>query len=143
MNGVGPSDVVGALDEEVLRRALRLEPDERPGRSDLAAVLAAADRWTTRDRIRRRTGRGLALVVAGIGIEGAIAVAVFDLLAPLDVTGPLSVALSLVAAVAQRAVVIGQYTADPSVAIAVLAAVLFATIFERGSGRETVRARSS
>ena len=142
MNGVGPLDVIDALDEDVLRRALRLEPDERPGRSDLAALRAAAERGTTRDRIRR-AGRGVALVGVGIGIEGAIAVAVFDLISLLDVTGPLSVALSLVAAVAQRAVVIGQYTADPSVAIAVLAAVLFAAIFERGSGRETVRASSS
>lgn len=135
-------DQLDSLSEGVLRGALRLETDERPPRFDAAALAAAAERRTVLEQVQRAV-RGVALVGISLGIEAAVALVAFNALADLDLTGPASVALSLVAAVAQRVVVLGELTADPSVAVAALAAVLFAIAYERSTGREPLSVRAS
>jgi hypothetical protein len=130
------------LSEEALRRALRLEIDERPPRLDPAALVAAAERRTILEQVLRAV-RGTVLVGLSLGLEVFVVTMTFNVLTVLDLTGPASVGLSLVAAVAQRVVVLGELTADPSVAVAALAAVLFAIVHERGAGRELIRVRAS
>ena len=135
-------DELDALSETVLRRALRLDDDERALRLDAAAIAVAADRRTPAERIRRAIG-GLALVGAGLAVEGLVAFAAFQLLVAIDLTGPLSLGLWLFAAVAERAINLATLTANPSVGLAALAAVVFATIYERGNGRESMRVRAA
>jgi hypothetical protein len=139
MTGMADPD---ALSETALFRALRLEGDERVPRLDATAIALAAGRPTLAERIRRAIG-GLALVGAGVALEGLVAFAAFQLLAGVDFTGPLSLGLSLFAAVAERAVTLAALTASPSVGLAALAAVIFATIYERSNGRESVRVRAT
>lgn len=139
MNGM---DQIDALSEGALRRALRLEIDEQLPRLDAAALAAAAQRRTIQEQVLGAV-RGIALVGISLGIEAVVALAAFNALAGLDLTGPASVALSLIAAVAQRVVVLGELTANPSVAVAALAAVLFAIAYERTTGREPLSVRAS
>jgi hypothetical protein len=145
MNGVDPlqqMDQLDALSESALRGALRLEADERPPRFDAAALAAAAEHRTLLEQAQRAV-RGIALIGVSLGIEAAVALVAFNTLADLDLTGPVGVALSLVALVAQRVIVIGQVTTEPSVAVAALAAVLFAIVYERSTGRERMSVRAS
>ena len=131
-----------AFSESALRRALQLETDERPPRFDAAALAAAAERRTFVEQARRVV-RGIALVGASLGLEAAVAVVAFNALGDLDLTGPIGLGLSLVAAIAKRVVAVGQLTTEPSVAVATLAAVLFAIAYERSTGREHLSVRSS
>ena len=145
MDHMDQLDQVGQLDalsESALRRALLLEAHERPARFDAAALAAAAERRSVLEQVQRAV-RGVALVGISVGIEAAVALVAFNSLADLDLTGPASVALSLLAAVAQHVVGIGELTANPSVAVAALAAVLFAIAYERGTGREPLHVRAS
>jgi len=139
MNGMTDQD---ALSETALFGALRLDGDERGMRLDAAAIALAADRRTLAERLRRAIG-GLALLGAGVAMEGVVAFAAFQLLAGVDFTGPMSLGLSLLAAVAERAVSLAALTASPSVGLAALAAVIFATIYERSNGRESMRVRAT
>ena len=142
MKDVALPDQLDALGEGILRRALQLETDERPPRFDAAVLATAAERRTIQEQILRAV-RGSALVGISLAIEVAVALVAFNTLADLDLTGPASVALTLLAAVAQRVVVLGELTANPSVAVAALAAVLFAIAYERSRGREPMRVRAS
>src|ERR1700716_3206446 len=119
-----------ALSETALRRALQLDGDERAPRLDAAAVVLAAGRRTFAEQLRRAIG-GFALVGAGLAVEVLVAFGAFELLASVDLTGPLSLGLSLVAIVAERVVNLASLTANASVGLAALAAVVFATIYER------------
>jgi hypothetical protein len=139
MNDMADQD---ALSETALRLALRLEDDERAPRLDAASIAVAAGRRTLAERIRRGIG-GLALVGAGLSVEGLVAFAAFQLLAAVDPTGPLSLGLSLFAALAERVMALAAVTTNPSVGLAALAAVIFATIYERGTGRESMRVRAT
>jgi hypothetical protein len=131
-----------ALSETVLRQALRLDGDERAPRLDAAALAIAAGRRTFAEQLRRAIG-GFALVGAGLAVEGLVAFAAFELLATADLTGPLSLGLSVFAAVAERVVNVATLTANASVGLAALAAVIFATIYERSNGRESMRVRAT
>lgn len=142
MRDMDDLEQLDALSESALRRALRLEADERSPRFDAVAIASAAERRTVVEQVRRAI-RGIALVGVSVGIEAAVALVAFNRLADLDLTGPASVALSLAAAVAQRVVGVGELTAGPSVAVATLAAVLFAIAYERGTGREPLHVRAS
>lgn len=139
MNGMHQEDL---LSESAIRRALRLETAELPPRLDAVALLARAQRRSTLERIQRAV-RGAVLVGGSLAIEAAIGLVAFNTLADLDLNGPASVALSIGAAVAQRVVGLGALTADPSVAVAALAAILFAIAYERGSGKEPQVVRAS
>jgi hypothetical protein len=134
-------DEVDGLSESTLRAALRLEADERPARFDAVAIVAAAERRTALEQVLRAV-RGIALVGVSIGIEAVVAVAAFNVLANVDLGAPFGLALSTLAVVAQQVAVIGGLTASPSVAVAALAAVVFATIYER-TGRESLNVRAS
>lgn len=134
-------DEVDGLSESTLRAALRLEADERPARFDAVAIVAAAERRTALEQVLRAV-RGIALVGVSIGIEAVVAVAAFNVLANVDLGAPFGLALSTLAVVAQQVAVIGGLTASPSVAVAALAAVVFATIYER-TGKESLNVRAS
>ena len=139
MNDVDDRD---ALSENTLRMALRLEEQERPARFDAAAIVAAAEHRTALEQVLRAV-RGLALVGVSLGIEAVVAVAAFNVLAAVDLGGPFGLLLSTFAVVAQQVAVLGALTASPSVALAALAAVLFATVYERNAGRESMNVRAS
>jgi hypothetical protein len=139
MNGMYDQDAFG---ETALRQALRLDVDERAPRLDAMALATAAERRTVQEQLLRAL-RGMALVGVGIAAEAAVALAAFNALSDLDLTWPIGVGVSLVAAVAQRIVVIGGVTANPSVGVAALAAVILATVYERTTGRESMRVRAS
>ena len=139
MNDMDHPDAFG---ESALRQALQLETDERPRRFDVAALAAAAEHRSFVEQARRMA-RGIALVGAVLGLEAAIAAVVFTSLGDVDLAGPLGIGLSLVAAIATRVVAVGQLTTAPSVAIAALAAVLFAIASERSTGREHQSVRAS
>jgi hypothetical protein len=135
-------DELDALSESILRRALRLEADERPPRLDAAAIVARSDRRTVLEQLLRAV-RGLALVGVSVGIESAVAIAAFNVLASIDLSQPFALALSAVAGVAEQVVAFGALSASPSVAVAALAAVIFATVYERSNGKEPINVRAS
>jgi hypothetical protein len=139
MNDMTDQDTLG---ETALFRALRLDRDEHAPRLDAAAIALAAGRRTLSERIRRTIG-GLALVGAGVAMEGLVAFAAFQLLAGVDLTGPMGFGLSLLATVAERTVSVATLTASPSVGLAALAAVIFATVYERTNGTESLRVRAT
>jgi hypothetical protein len=139
MNDMTDEDALG---ESALLRALRLDHDELSPRLDAAAIALAAGRRPLSERVRRAI-RGLALVGPGVALEGLVAFAAFQLLAGVDFTGPMGFVLSLLATVAERTVSLATLTASPSVGLAALAAVIFATIYERSNGRESMRVRAT
>ena len=135
-------DELESLSESTLRAALRLDLDERPVRFDAVALVAAAERRTALEQVLRAL-RGTALVGVSLGIEAVVAVAAFNVLANVDLGEPFGLALSTLAVVAQQVAVLGALTASPSVAVAALAAVVFATVYERTNGRESLNVRAS
>jgi hypothetical protein len=139
MNGMYDQEAFG---ETMLRQALRLDIDERPPRLEAMALAMGAERRTVQEQLLRAL-RGMALVGTGIAAEATVAVAAFNVLSALDLTWPLGVGVSLVAAVAERVVAVGGVTANPSVGVATLAAVILATVYERSTGRESMRVRAS
>jgi hypothetical protein len=139
MNGM---DELDALAESTLRRALRLDEDEHPARFDAAAIVAAAEDRTALQQVLRAM-RGVALVGVSLGIEAVVAIAAFNVLTTVDLSAPYGLLLSALAVVAQQVAALGALTASPSVALAALAAVIFATVYERGTGRESINVRAS
>ena len=135
-------DELDGLSESTLRAALRLDLEERPVRFDAVAIVAAAEQRTALEQVLRAL-RGAALVGVSLGIETVVAVAAFNLLANVDLGEPFGLALSTLAVVAQQVAVLGALTASPSVAVAALAAVVFATVYERTNGRESLNVRAS
>ncbi|HEV2010815.1 MAG TPA: hypothetical protein VGS17_07305 [Candidatus Limnocylindria bacterium] len=131
-----------ALAESTLRRALRLETDERPARFDAAAIVAAAERRTLAQQLLRGV-RGITLVGMSLGIESVVAIAAFNALGDVDLSVPFGFMLTAVAAGGQQVVALGALTASPSVAVAALATVIFATVYERSTGRESISVRTS
>jgi hypothetical protein len=135
-------DELDGLSESTLRAAMRLDKDERPRRFDAVAIVAAAEHRTALEQMLRAV-RGMALIGVSLGIEAVVAVAAFNLLANVDVGEPFGLALSALAVVAQQVAVLGALTASPSVAVAALAAVVFATVYERTNRRESLNVRAS
>jgi len=131
-----------ALAEATLRRALRLDADERPARFDAVAIVSGAEHRTALEHLLRAM-RGIALVGVSLGIESAVAIAAFNVFANVDLSEPFGLVLSAIAVVAQQAAAVGALTASPSVALAALAAVIFATLYERSTGRESLNVRAS
>ena len=131
-----------ALAEATLRRALRLDADERPARFDAVAIVSGAEHRTALEHLLRAM-RGIALVGVSLGIESAVAIAAFNVFANVDLSEPFGLVLSAIAVVAQEAAAVGALTASPSVALAALTAVIFATLYERSTGRESLNVRAS
>ena len=130
---------IDTLPEPSLRRALRLEADERPPRLD--AVAGAARRSTGEQLLR--IARGLALVGISFGILVTLAAAALPAVMDVDPSGLFGFALAALAAAAERLVPLAALATDPAVATATLAALIFAIGYERGSGRESIRVRAS
>ena len=135
-------DDLDTLAESTLRGALRLEAGELPPRFDAAAIVAAAERRTPAQQLLRAI-RGIALVGVSLAIESIVAIAAFNALANVDLSAPFGFVLAAVAAGAEHVVVLGALTASPSVGVAALATVIFATIYERNNRRESISVRAS
>jgi hypothetical protein len=127
MNEVDP-----LLDESTLRRALRLEADERLPRLDAAALALAAEGAGVRER--RATLLSAFAVVATASVAAALA-GVFDglpltLIALLSLD-PLDAAILGMEAVAVPIDAVVRVAMQPAVPLAILAAALVALATER------------
>lgn len=111
------------LDETILRRALRLEPDERAPRFDAAALAAAGQ--------RPRLAVVSALVAVGLVSVGAVAVwSAVAFFLPTVVANAFDVALLLLASLAVPASAIAEIAQQPVVPLSLLAALAIATAHE-------------
>src|SRR5947207_15961823 len=119
---------IDTLPEATLRRALRLDADERPPRLDAVAIAAVAARRNTGEQLLR-IARGLALVGISVGIFVSVAAAALPAVIDLDPSGLFGFALSAFATAAERLVPLATAATDPAVATATLAAPIFATVF--------------
>ena len=125
------------FDETRLRRALRLEASERPPRLDVAALAVLSGE---QDPAARAVG-GRAMVAAAVagGVLLAFAAVGVATQAPALLAGGLDEAIALVARAAvpaDRALALAQ---EPTVPVALLAAVVFAAAYELVQRRERVR----
>ena len=124
-----PSD---PLDESTLRRALRLEADERPPIFDPAAIVAAA-------RQRPRLAAVTALVALGLGVFGAVmvwsAVAIFM---PTLLADAFELGLGALAVVAVPASGVADLVQQPVVPLSLVAALAIATWYELRERRVAV-----
>lgn len=112
------------LDETTLRRALRLEADERPPLFDPAAIGAAARR-------RLRLVMVSALVALGLSAVGAFAVwSAFVIVVPTVVANAFDLGLGVLALVAVPASAIAGLIQQPVVPLSLLAALAIATLHE-------------
>ncbi len=137
MNGMGPlSDPL--LDESALRRALRLEPHERPPRLDAVALARSAERLAVRD--------GRAAVLSAVAVAAAVSIAAalagaFDEL-PLTLVAllsldPLDAAIIGMQAVAVPIDAVVRVAMQPAVPLAIFAAALVALATERTRERSS------
>lgn len=111
------------LDEAILRRALRLESDERPPMFDAAAIAAAGQ--------RPRLAVVSALVAVGLVSVGAVAVwSAVAFFLPTVVANAFDVALMLLASLAVPASAIAEIAQQPVVPLSLLAALAIATAHE-------------
>lgn len=112
------------LDETTLRRALRLEADERPPLFDPAAIAAAA-------RQRPRLVAVSALVTLAVSTVGAVAVwSTIAIFVPSLVAGAFDVGLGALALLAVPASGIAELVQEPVVPLSLLAALAVATAYE-------------
>lgn len=119
------------LDETILRRALRLESDERAPTFDPAAIAAAGR--------RPRLAVASALVAIGIGAVGAVTVwSAIALLLPAVVASAFDAALGVVVLVAVPASGILELAQQPAVPLSLFAALAVATAHELRERRRAV-----
>jgi hypothetical protein len=119
------TDRVGEpIDETTLRRALRLEADERPPLFDPAAIAAAA-------RERPRIAMVSALAAIALVAVGAVVVwSAVAILLPTLVLDAFDLGLGLLALVAVPASRVADLVQQPVVPLSVLAALAIATAHE-------------
>ena len=111
------------LDETVLRRALRLEADERAPRFDPAAIAAAAS-------LRPRLAALSALVVI-VGAAGAVAVwSAVAIFLPTVVADAFDLALGMLALLAVPASRLAELVQQPVVPLSLVVALAIATVHE-------------
>lgn len=112
------------LDEVTLRRALRLESDERPPVFDPAAIAAAS-------RQRPRLAAVSALVALALSAMGAVAVwSTVAIFVPTLVAGAFDVGLGMLALLAVPASAVAELVQQPAVPLSLLAALAIATAYE-------------
>ncbi len=112
------------LDEATLRRALRLEADERPPVFDPAAIAAAA-------RARPRLAIVSALVAVGLGAVGAVAMwSAVAVLLPTLAVDAFDLGLGLFAMLAVPASAVADLVQQPVVPLSLVAALAIATWHE-------------
>lgn len=132
------SDRDGMLDETTLRRALRLESDERVPRFDVAAIAALAG-----------AGPSRAAVVFGVAACAVTALAaastwsVIAAFAPDIVNAVASFTLDTVVAVATVLEPLAEIASQPAVPFSLLAALGVAIIHTLYERREHVHANAS
>ena len=111
------------LDETVLRRALRLEADERAPRFDPAAIAAAAS-------LRPRLATLSALIVI-FGAAGAVAVwSAIAIFLPTVVADAFDFALGMLALLAVPASRLAELVQQPVVPLSLVVALAIATVHE-------------
>jgi hypothetical protein len=111
------------LDETVLRRALRLEADERAPRFDPAAIAAAAS-------LRPRLATLSALIVV-VGAAGAVAVwSAVAIFLPTVVADAFDLALGMLALLAVPASRLAELIQQPVVPLSLVVALAIATVHE-------------
>jgi hypothetical protein len=111
------------LDETILRRALRLEPDERAPIFDPAAIAAAGQ--------RPRLAVVSALVAVGLVSAGAVVVwSAVAFLLPTVVINAFDLGLMLLASLAVPASATLEIAQQPVVPLSLLAALAIATAHE-------------
>ena len=112
------------LDETTLRRALRLEADERPPLFDPAAIAAAA-------QVRPRIAIVSAAVAVGLGAVGAVAVwSAFAILLPTVAVDTFDLGLGLLAMLAVPVSTVADLVQQPVVPLSLVAALAIATAHE-------------
>ena len=127
------------LDESVLRRALRLEPDERTPRFDARAIALIAERralpWWT-----------VSSALAGLVVLGAFAVGVWSVIfafAPALVDTAMGAVIDVAIWVATFLEPVAGIAAQPAVPLSLLAALGVAILHELRERREQLHASAS
>jgi hypothetical protein len=116
------------LDETTLRRALRLEADERPPRFDPAAIAAVAR--------RPRLALVSALVALGLGAVGAVAVwSAVAIFLPTLAADAFDLALGVLALLVVPLSAIAEVAQQPVVPLSLIAAIAIATLHELRESR--------
>ena len=114
----------GLLDETTLRRALRLEADERAPLFDPAAIAAAA-------RVRPRMVLVSALATLAVGIVGAVAVwSAVAFFLPTLVADAFDLGLGTLAFLAVPLSAIWSVVQQPVVPLSLVVAIAIATLHE-------------
>ncbi|MDP9252103.1 MAG: hypothetical protein M3O80_03775 [Chloroflexota bacterium] len=112
------------LDETVLRRALRLEADERAPLFDPAAIATAA-------RQRPRLAMASALVAVVLGAAGAVAVwSAIAIFLPRVVADAFDLGLATLALLAVPASAVAELVQQPVVPLSLVVALAIATLHE-------------
>jgi hypothetical protein len=115
---------VEPLDETTLRRALRLEADERPPLFDAAAIAAAA-------RERPRIAMMSALAAISLGAVGAVVVwSAVAILLPTLVVDAFDLGLGLLAMLAVPVSGVADLVQQPVVPVSLVVALAIATAHE-------------
>lgn len=127
------------IDEAVVRRSLRFEPDERAPRFDAAAIAAMAE-----DQARQP--RTMAIVLAGAGITGVVAGSVWSVIASNapaigDAIG--GAMLDALIALATLLVPLADLASQPTVPLSLLAAIAVAIVHELRERREIAHVHAS
>ena len=127
------------LDETVLRRALRLEADERAPRFEAAAIaLAARQPGFGRDNALGALAAAVVLGVAAAGVWSAIFSAF-----PSVADAAMATAIGAVVAIATLLLPIAEFAVQPVVPLSLLAALGVAILHELRDRREQEHANAS
>ncbi len=128
----------GLMDESVLRRALRLEPDERAPRFDARAIALVAERralpWWT-----------VSSALAGLVVLGAFAVGVWSVIfafAPALVETATLAVIDVAIWVATLLQPVAGIAAQPAIPLSLLAALGIAIMHELHERREQLHAHA-
>ena len=125
------------LDEAVLRRALRLEADERAPRFDAAAFALAAPAF-----MRRNAFGALAAAVV-LGVAAAVVWSAIFTAFPAVADAAMATAIDAVIAIATLFLPIAELAAQPAVPLSLLAALGVAILHELRDRREHEHANAS
>jgi len=126
------------IDEAILRRALRLDQDERGPRFDAAAIVALAESGPAR--------RAIAIAAGATVLMGLIGAAVWSALgdaAPTLIDDVVGLAVPVVVAILAFLAPIAQLAAEPAVPLSLLAALGIAILHELRERREYAHANAS
>ena len=127
------------IDEGVLRRALRLEKDERIPRFDAQAIAALAERTRTAPPT-------LVIAFVASALTAVVAVAVWSTLlgaAPAFIDAAIGTVLDGLVVVATFAISVAEVASEPAVPVSLVAALGVAVLYELRERREHAHAHAS